>query len=291
MRKKIPALIVLLLLVIPVAGQSMDRACWSGPDKVFADEIITLRLSFPGGDVETVSGSIEFDDKQLKMIQTETASGLELYFSKREFTLKREEASADVWMDLAFRVNNLPQGDTIWVQAKDLVLNGILSLGNVRWEMTVRSDLPGENHLTQLWVENGKLSPEFQSDVLYYRATVPADTQKPVVHAEAASKEQLTIYAPYFTREGVSKVTVTVTAEDGNQQVYTILVYQEGSETSSQPLLTEPSAPSILSEEHKPSPFPEGGSPGWVVAAGILGGGALLGGAAIIIERIVKKNR
>ena len=291
MRMRITALILLVMLfAIPAAGQGMDAAQWSGPNQVLTGERITLRLTFSEG--ETVSGSLDFDDKQLNMIQVETAPGWDIRFSKRDFTMKREETSADgIWMEISFRVNNLPQGETIGVAANNLTLDGGNSLGDARWEMTVWSGLSGENHLTELQVENGKLSPEFQSDVLHYRVTVPADTKKPVVHAVPAPKAQVEIYAPYFTREGESAVTVTVTAEDGTQRVYTLLVLLEAEDAPDKPLLTEPSGTQGISADKMPSEIPEKGTPGWVIAAGILGGAALLGAGAILIERIVKKNR
>lgn len=286
--RKIAALMILALwLATSAAGQGIAGAEWIGPDKVVAGEVVTLRLTFPQEDFETVTGTFQFDESQLDFVSRTSEDGWEFYLSKRSFTLTRKETSAQApWLELRFRVTGLPVGTTVTVAANDLILGRqgeSVSLGNAQWEMTVWAGVSGENHLTQLWVENGNMSPEFHSDIHNYLVTVPANTKKPVVHAVAAPKAQLQIDAPYFTREGVSEVTVTVTAEDGSQRVYTLHVRQEIENSEAKPLLTEPSGTTMPSGNQ--------GTPGWVIVAGIFGGAALLGAAGILIERIVKKNR
>ncbi len=288
MRKRIAALVILVLwLATPAAGQGMDGAGWSGPDKVLPGEVVVLRLTLPQYDAETVTGSIQFDGEQLAVENVETAPGWELSFSQRSFTLTRGESAGEgLWIEFALRVRNLTPGTKIGISANDLTLSRQgeqIPLGNAQWEMAVWSGFSAEKHLTELWVEQGTMWPEFQSDRYYYQVTVPADTKKPVVHAVAAPGAQLEISAPYFTREGKSEVTVTVTAEDGSQLVYTLLARWETSDGDSKPLLTNPSGAQMPSGTQ--------GTPGWVIAAGVFGGAALLGAAVILIERIVKKNR
>lgn len=286
--KRLAALMILAMwLATSVAGQGIAGADWIGPDKVLAGERIVLRLAFRQEDAETVSGNIQFNNKQLDFVNVETAPGWDISLSQRNFTLTKTDASSkELWIALTFRVKNLPEGTSVAVTANDLILSRQeerISLGDAQWEMTVWTGLSGENHLTRLWVENGNMWPEFQSDLHHYLVTVPANTKKPVVHAEAAPKAQLRIDAPYFTREGLSEVTVTVTAEDGTQRVYTMQVLQETGNSDAKPLLTEPSA------SQPPSGAQQ--TPGWVLVSGIFGGAALLGAAGILVERIVKKNR
>lgn len=288
MRRKFAALILLvILLALPAAGQKIGQALWAGPEQVLAGEVVTLRLTFPQGDFEEAAGTFQFDESQLGFQSMTAAEGWEVRLSKRSFTLTRKEASAQApWLELSFRVTGLPVGTNIRVYANELTLRDqkeTVSLGSAQWNMSVWEGLSGENHLTELWVEDGNILPEFHSDIDNYLVTVPADTKKPVVHAVPAPKAQLEIQSSHFTREGIAEVTVTVIAENGNRRQYQLTVYRELAESASKPLLTEPSGSQVSAGNP--------GTPGWVITAGIFGGASLLGAAAIWIERVVKKNR
>ncbi len=85
--------------------------------------------------------------------------------------------------------------------------------------------LSADSTLSSLTVGNAAISPAFHCDTVEYTAQVPFGVDKLELHAQAAyGKAKVEISNPSLVPGGITPVTVTVTAENGTQRVYTISV-------------------------------------------------------------------
>jgi len=99
------------------------------------------------------------------------------------------------------------------------------NVGTVTYTRTVAAPLSTNDKLASLTVDNATISPAFSADVTSYTASVPFEVSKLNVIATAAdSKAKVSVNSPTLTPNGTTKVTVTVTAENGAQKHYTISV-------------------------------------------------------------------
>lgn len=84
------------------------------------------------------------------------------------------------------------------------------------------------NDLKSLSIEDATLSPEFNKGVLEYSATVPSDTESIKVSAEKEdAKANVTGTGEIKVKEGVNRIEIIVTAEDGSKKTYVINVTVE----------------------------------------------------------------
>jgi hypothetical protein len=82
-----------------------------------------------------------------------------------------------------------------------------------------------DNTLKSLTVSNATISPAFSAGTTNYTAEVPFEVSKLDIQATANdSKAKVAINNPTLTPNGTTKVTVTVTAENGSKKTYTISV-------------------------------------------------------------------
>ena len=94
--------------------------------------------------------------------------------------------------------------------------------------------------LSFLSVTNIKIYPAFSASVTEYSANVSNDISRLVISAKASdSKAKVTISNPILAADRITKVTVTVKAENGSKKKYTISVYRNGAKANSNNLLRE----------------------------------------------------
>lgn len=85
-----------------------------------------------------------------------------------------------------------------------------------------------DNTLKSLGVSGFTMSPAFNKDTTDYSVTVPFDTDKVIINAEANDgKATFEVKGADNLQVGDNKVEVVVTAEDGSTKVYTINVKKE----------------------------------------------------------------
>lgn len=84
------------------------------------------------------------------------------------------------------------------------------------------------NFLKSLKIENQKLDPEFNKDTTEYNVTVPKETEKIKIEAEADDKNaNVTGTGEKNVSEGMNKFEIVVTAENGYKKTYKINIEVE----------------------------------------------------------------
>ena len=120
--------------------------------------------------------------------------------------------------------SDLQVGDntiTITVTAEDGQSTG-------QYIITVNREGSSNNDLSSLEVEGYDLDPDFDKDETSYSITVPSDVDSITVNAEAEDDNAtVEIEGADNLQPGENTVTVKVTAENGDEKVYTITVTKE----------------------------------------------------------------
>ena len=80
-----------------------------------------------------------------------------------------------------------------------------------------------DNSLKSLSIDDQKLNPEFNKDTLEYSVELSSDTEKIKVNAETtSSKSSIKGTGEIDVKEGLNKIEVVVTAENGSTRTYII---------------------------------------------------------------------
>lgn len=89
-------------------------------------------------------------------------------------------------------------------------------------------DTSDNNRLKTLKISGGTIQPEFAADITEYTATVDEGTEKLIVGAEAEdSNATVNVTGAEELKPGENKISIIVTAENGDTKEYTILANYE----------------------------------------------------------------
>ena len=231
------ALILCLCLLSVTVFASGENAALTGPGSVRAGDTITVTLNVTGKDIFGVSGTVSYDSNQLTLINTQNVIGAawSVEFNGNHFVAYDNNLATPIQntaalFTLTFRVEDVQPGAEIIVSCKDLMIsNGDADtkVGTVSYRTVVETPVSTDNSLKSLTVSNAKISPAFNPDVTTYTASVPYSTERLKVSVVPADKATVKVNSPKLTPGGTTKVTITVTAEDGQSKVYTIKTYRE----------------------------------------------------------------
>lgn len=99
------------------------------------------------------------------------------------------------------------------------------------------ADANADSTLAILDVNEGTLEPEFSPDVTSYSLTVPYETEKLYIDAQAADVQnaKVNVVGNDSLKVGANSVIVSVTAEDGSSTDYSISVIKETQDDTIQP--------------------------------------------------------
>jgi len=238
MQKLISLLFALLLtagiLVLPASAA--PSATLTGPSTVRAGDTITLTLSVNGSGILGAGGEIAFDSTALELKSTKQviASPWMVEFNGMNFVAYDNNQENPInkktsLLSLTFRVKSgVNTGTRVTVSVK----NGItsdgsadISLGSISYSTTIAPPMSSENALQNLTVSNATISPAFSATVTSYTAEVPFEVSKLEIKATAKDgKASVSIDAPTLKPNATTRVTVTVTAENGSKKEYVISV-------------------------------------------------------------------
>lgn len=230
------ALCVLFVLPVPVFAATVTGT-FTGPSTVRAGDSITLTYQIKGEDIKAFSASLEYDSTQvtLSKITKSIADPWSLTTNGDALMLADEQLSKPInkatkLFTVTFKVkSSLKVGTKINIS----VVDGMASAGSaqkvakVTYSATIAAPKSTNNKLKSLSVTGGELAPTFGADITEYAVTVPFSIDKLEVKAAAAdSKAKVSVDSPSLV-VGENTVTVTVTAESGAKQTYTIKVTRE----------------------------------------------------------------
>ena len=236
--KKSICVVLILLLLIAVAPSAMaaGTAYMSGPGTVRAGDTITVSF-YAGGGIFGGSGSVSYDTSLLTLQGYNQAIGGSwvVEFSGNNFVFYDNSMSSPVSgaviFTATFVVNaSIGEGTAISVSANNVTLSDgkqDMAMGTCTYSATIAPPLSGNCRLGSLSVANASINPGFSPDVLTYSASVPFETAALSLTA-AAEHGGATVYIdnPGLAVAGTTNIRITVTAENGASQTYTIQVFR-----------------------------------------------------------------
>ena len=239
MKKIVSILTVLILcfaLMLPVTVSAASAsASLTGPGTVRAGDNITLSFNLNGSGIFGASGTLSYDSSQVTLAGTSQKIGSPwaVEFNGNNFVaydnnLSNPISSSKTLFTVTFKVNSVAAGTNIKISYTGVTASdgsADASVGTVTYSTTVAAPLATDNNLASLTVSNATISPAFSAGTTNYTASVPFEISKLNVSATAADgKAKVSINSPTLTPNGTTKVTVTVTAENGAKKTYTISV-------------------------------------------------------------------
>lgn len=229
------SLALLLPMTVSAEGEGVG---WGGPGVVRAGDTITLWFSISGNGIYGASGTLSYDSSQVTLEKTaqKIASPWAVEFNGNNFVAYDNNLSNPINNDTylftaTFKVKSIPVGTELKISCTNVKIsdgNTDKNLGSISFLTTIAAPMSTDNNLASLNVSNATISPAFSANTTNYTANVPFEVSKLNVTATAAdSKATVSVNSPNLVPNGTTKVTVTVTAENGAKKVYTISVKRE----------------------------------------------------------------
>lgn len=228
------ALCLMLMLPITVSAASAS-ATLAGPGTVRAGGTITLSFNLNGKGIFGASGTLSYDSSQVTLSGTsqKIASPWAVEFNGNNFVaydnnLTNPINGSTTLFTVTFKVKSVAAGTAIKISYTGVTASdgsADANVGTVTYSKTVAEPLDTNNVLATLTVKNATISPAFSANTTSYTADVPFEVSKLDISATAADgKAKVSISNPNLTPNGTTKVSVTVTAENGAKKTYTISV-------------------------------------------------------------------
>ena len=229
------ALLLLSALCCVTASAASATATLTGPGTVRAGDTITLTFNLSGSNIYGASGTLSYDSNQLTLTGTtqKIGNGWAVEFNGNNFVaydnnLAKPINSSTALFTATFKVKSLSTGTAVKVSYTGVTAsdgNADASVCTVSYSATIAAPLSTDNALKTLTVSNATIRPAFSAGTTSYTAEVPFEVSKLNVSATANdSKAKVSVNSPTLTPNGTTKVTVTVTAENGSAKTYTISV-------------------------------------------------------------------
>lgn len=246
MRKKITGTIIisLMLCLMPSFVYAADPvASITGPSVVRAGDTITIAFKMNGTNISSVMGEITYDSTKM----TYKSQGATLKDWSVENMDSTVAGTVSFWLDdktMSAPINSSKQLFTLTFQVKSTVATDtVLTIrtNNVAasdgtndfspsasYSVRLAAPLSTNAFLSGLTVQNVTISPSFTRNTAEYTASVPFETSKLVITAVTEdSKAKVSITGNDLAAGSTTPVTVTVTAENGTQKIYTLRVTRE----------------------------------------------------------------
>ena len=239
MKKAISILTVLVLclaLTLPITVSAASAsASLTGPGTVRAGDTITLSFKLNGSGIYGASGTLSYDSSQVTLAGTSQKIGSPwaVEFNGNNFVAYDNNLSNPIngnktLFTATFKVKSVAAGTNIKISYTGVTAsdgNADANVGTVTYSTKIAAPLSTDNNLANLTVSNATISPAFSAGTTNYSASVPFEVSKLNVSATAAdSKAKVSVNSPNLTPNGTTKVTITVTAENGAKKTYTISV-------------------------------------------------------------------
>lgn len=232
------AVVCVSLLAMPALATNAT-ASLDGPGVVRAGDTITLTFKLNGTGILAASGTISYDKSQLTLKSTtvKVQSPWMVEFNNETFVaydnlLETPINKSTSLFTVSFKVNSsLKTGTKITVSCLDVKASDGSAdavIGTVSYSATIAAPKSTDNSLKSMTVSNATISPAFSADVTQYTASVPYSVEKLEISAKANdSAAKVSVSSPPLKPSGSTVATVTVTAENGAERVYTIVVERE----------------------------------------------------------------
>lgn len=240
--KRIIAMALTLVLSICLLSLTVSAvsasATMTGPGTVRAGDTITVTFNLSGSGVEGITGTLSYDKSLLTLSSTaqKIGSPWAVEFNGNSFMAYDNDMTKPINSNTAifsatFKVSgSAATGTKLKVSCTGVTAsdgNTETVLGEISYTKEVSRPLSTDNKLKSLSVSNATISPNFSANTTSYTASVPYSVSKLDITAKANdANAKVSITNPTLTADATTKVSVTVTAENGNKKTYTISVYR-----------------------------------------------------------------
>ena len=230
------SLVICFVFMLPITvSAASTSASLTGPGTVRAGDTITLSFNLNGSGIFGASGTLSYDSSQVTLSGTtqKIGSPWAVEFNGNNFVAYDNNLTNPIngnktLFTVTFKVKNVAAGTNIKISYPGVTASdgsADANVGTVTYSKTVAASLATDNNLATLTVSNATISPAFSAGTTSYTANVPFEVSKLNVSATAADgKAKVSVNSPNLTPNGTTKVTVTVTAENGAKKTYTISV-------------------------------------------------------------------
>jgi len=210
----------------------------NGPGTVRAGDTITVTLDLNSSNITAGGADVNYNASQLTL-QSATAAtniGWSITFnnSSGKVSFGGFNSSLAAWsgsktmITMVFKVGDVAAGTNISVSTANVKMSDGSSdgtLANAAYSKAIAAPISGNTKLATLTVSNAAISPTFSAGQKNYTADVGFDITKLTVAATAEdAKSNVSVNSPNLTPGGKTNVTITVTAESGAKDTYTISV-------------------------------------------------------------------
>lgn len=233
MRKLLCILGLLILLPVCYVFAAEPDVTLTGPDRIHARDYFSVPIEANTADITALTFTLSYDTENLVFLGfdiDEEQWKCDMDRNRFSFTATAAQDAVELPI-LLFRLRDVAVGTTFWVTLTDAVIcmgEAEKQVGTLRWEQTSVRPVSSENHLSSLKISDAVLSPEFSPYTQSYTAKVSYHIASIDVTATAMDPyAQVEINSPELKPNTATDVTVTVTAEDGVERVYTIAVTRE----------------------------------------------------------------
>ena len=210
------------VMIVHAASMSLSETLSTTSTVVGNTVTVTVRISSTAP-LGYVNYSMSYDSSKLTLTSGTQNNALYSFTgSEKQTTITfkfRAKASGSAYV--SFKVN----------EALDFDGNNLSGTKNVSRTITIRTQAEIEasysknNNLSKLSISSGTLSPAFNKNTLTYNAEVPNEvTQITVSGSKEDSRSYVDGFKSYNLEEGINKINVKVTAQNGSSKTYTINV-------------------------------------------------------------------
>ena len=229
--KKLKYIILTLLLIIPVNIKAAVISC-STPGTVESGE--TFAVEFSGSLSSAASlwiasvgadGNVSYSSGERKIVQESSSMYNKVYYTAGD----PGSASFYVYdVDVSDGVNSYSSGDTAGCSVTIVSATAPNGSGSSDYDDDNNEDdqdKSSNSYLKSLVIEGVKFSPVFNKDKMEYTAVVSGDKEKINVTGELEDdKATVEGFGEKELKEGINKIEIVVTAENGTTRTYTISV-------------------------------------------------------------------
>lgn len=241
MKKAAVYTILTLIFILTLATQTFAAsasATLTGPGTVRAGDTITLSFKGNGTSIRGFSGTLAYDSNQLEFVELKQkiAQPWMVDFSNSKFLAYDNNDSITINSEtelftVNFKVKNLAVGTNVAVSFNDIVATYSkedIKVGSAGYSTSIVAPKSSNADLAGITVVNGTLTPAFNKNTLEYTVKVPYSVDKLNIACTAAdSKATISLNNPTLKANAVTDITITVKAENGSTQVYTIKATRE----------------------------------------------------------------
>lgn len=259
-KRSLAGLLTVLCLVTMIgfeAHAASGKIAYSDPTVTVGNNVsVTMTVSGDTG-LGTLDATLTYDTSLLEFVSGSGPSGSMISGGSGSIIIAWSDTSqpTSITCTLTFKTKNSGTAKINTSYAEVCTLDeeevGLTSKGSSTITINPVPTASSEARLSSLKVSSATLSPGFSPDTFEYSATVAAGTKKAVISLGTKDSKATYSISDANLKVGSNTITITVKAEDGTTQKYTIKVTRPPD-----PVVEEPDEPDEPDEPVEPVEVP-----------------------------------